>query len=123
MSEKYFAVQFWSGRNETTGDVNKETGLMNIACDIEVFSSKDKRDEYVLEGDENIANLDFDGNCREVVTENQARQLCLGMSDDEFEAHINGALDNEITQVSNAAMQNVRAADQILERYKKLGGS
>jgi len=43
MSEKYFAVQFWSGRNETTGEANKVTGLLNIACDIEVFSSKDER--------------------------------------------------------------------------------
>lgn len=92
MNKKYYAVQFWSGRNTTTGTPNEKTGRMSIACDIESFSSKESRDSWVNAGK---ITSDMQGNCRETVTKNEARSLCLGSSVSEFNEHLEMMLDAE----------------------------
>jgi len=83
--KKYYAVQFWSGRNTTTGTPNEKTGYKSIACDLLSFSSKEARDSYV---DKGKITCDMRGNCREAVTKKQARSLCLGMSVSAFNEHL-----------------------------------
>lgn len=85
MSKKYYAVEFWSGRNTTTGEPNTKTGRMSIACDIEVFDSKSERDKWVENGKETSA---MRGNCRESVTKKELRDLKLGWSIAEFNEHL-----------------------------------
>ncbi|MGZ8220034.1 MAG: hypothetical protein ACXWT0_00150 [Methylobacter sp.] len=90
MNKKYYAVQFWSGRNTTTGTPNEKTGHMSIACDLESFSSKESRDSWV---DTGKTTSDMRGNCREAVTKKEARSLCLGMSVSAFNEHLEMMLD------------------------------
>ena len=93
MSAKYYAVQFWSGRKTTTGQPNEKTGRMSIACDIEVFSSKKDRDNWVENGK---TTSDMRGICREVITKKEARDLCLGMSVASFNEMIEMQIDNKV---------------------------
>lgn len=63
---------------------------MSIACDLLSFSTKEARDRYVSQGK---VTSDMRGNCREIVTKKGARNLCLGMSVDEFNEHLEMMLD------------------------------
>jgi len=90
MSKKYYAVEFWSGRNTTAGSPNERTGRMSKACDIWAFSSKAARDSWV---DAGKITSDMQGNCRKAVAKKEARSLCLGISVGEFDAHLDMTLD------------------------------
>ena len=78
----YYGFQFWSGRNTTTGNPNPSTGRMSKAGNLEIFSTKAERDEWV---DDGKSTADMGGNCRESVTRKQARELCLGLTVAEFD--------------------------------------
>lgn len=67
----YYAVQYRSGANTTTGEPNSR-GRMSIACSPESFSSKSERDEWVSNGEYTSA---MRGNCREAVTVKKLGQL------------------------------------------------
>jgi hypothetical protein len=74
---KFYAFQFKSGRHTTSGQPNENTGRLNKAGNLAVFSSSYNRDRWVDAG--NITS-DMQGNCREAVTAKEARKLHLGMS-------------------------------------------
>ena len=82
---KFYAVEYKSGKNTTTGQPNQKTGYMSIATDSVAFTSKNDRDAWVADGEH---TSDMRGNCRSAVTLRQLRNLCLGMSIDEFAEHI-----------------------------------
>ena len=83
---KYFyAVEYISGRGTTTGQPNQKTGYMSIATDSVAFASKKERDAWVADGE---YTSDMRGNSRAAVSLRQLRNLCLGMSIDEFAEHI-----------------------------------
>ena len=84
---RYYAVQFRSDRDTTTGEPNKRSGRMSRACDLSVFSDKKARDAYVENGK---ITADMRGNCREAVNKQKARNLKAGI---EFEEHIDYMLD------------------------------
>ena len=77
MKKLYYGVEFWSGRNTTTGDHNPRTGRMSIACDIQSFESISARNDWV---DNGKITADMGGNNRETITKKKVRALCLGMS-------------------------------------------
>lgn len=80
--KKFYAVEYLSGRNTTTGQPNPKTGYMSIAIDSVAFTSKNERDAWVADGEH---TSDMRGNCRAAVSLRQLRKLCLGMSIDEFD--------------------------------------
>ncbi len=82
---RFYAVEFFSGKNTTTGTQNPRTGYMSIAHSIEVFSSKNARDEWVNNGK---ITADMRGNCRKAVSKNELRGLNLGLSVADFEQHL-----------------------------------
>ncbi len=78
---KYYAFEYWSGRNTTTGQPNPRTGWHSIAGELVVFRSRKGRDKWVAAGK---VTSDIQGNCREAVTARQARWLHRGMSLDAY---------------------------------------
>lgn len=77
----FYAFQFRSGRNTTTGEPNPRTGRMSKAGSLEVFATRAERDAWVAEGK---TTSDMQGNCREAVTRAEARKLCRGCTMAEF---------------------------------------
>jgi len=78
----FYGIKYWS-RNKrgcTTGEPNTRTGRMSIACDIEVFHSKKKRDEWVKD--------DSPDNPRIAANRSLARAHCWGMDLDSFNEDI-----------------------------------
>ncbi len=86
MNNKYYAFEYWSGRQTTTGEPNKNTGYMSIAGTINIFNNKNDRDLWVLAGK---STCDMSGNDRESVTKKEARNLCLGMTITEYDEMMN----------------------------------
>lgn len=78
---KYLAVQYWSGRDTTTGQANPITGHYSIACAIKSFDTKTERDAWVSSGKSTQA---MRGNCHMAISKRDARNLCLGMSVADF---------------------------------------
>jgi len=74
---KYYAFEYKSGRNTTTGTPNPHTGRMSIAGGLAVFSSKHERDTWVNDG---ATTSDMGGNCRQAVSITGARKLYQGTS-------------------------------------------
>ena len=75
----FYGFHFHGKRSTTTGRPNYRTGHFSIAGDLKVFTSKAERDEWVEESP----------TCkREAVTRKQARELCLGLSMQEFNDYI-----------------------------------
>ena len=87
---QFYAVQYESGINTTTGQPNPRTGRMSKAVNLMVFSKKENRDEWVLKGK---VTSDMQGNCRTSVTKKEARNLQLGMSIIEFNEMLEMILD------------------------------
>jgi len=95
MTTKYFyAVQFMSGRNTTTGQPNAKTGYYSNAVGVNCFKTSAERDEWVSNGESTSA---MRGNCRESVSKKELRDLCLGSSIIEF----NEMLENIQFQADN----------------------
>ena len=88
----FYAVQFESGINTTTGQPNARTGRMSKAVSLMSFSSKDNRDTWV---DAGKVTADMRGNCRKSVTKKEARNLHLGMSVNGFKEMLEMMLDAE----------------------------
>jgi len=85
MSRNFYAVEYKSGRNTTTGQPNSLTGNYSIACNVRAFASKKERDNWVLEGASTSA---MRGNCREEVTLKEARELYSGMNERQFKREL-----------------------------------
>lgn len=68
----YYAVEYSRDETATTGDPNRRTGKLSIACTPVAFYSKQIRKKWVAAAKS--------GNCRQAVTRKELRQLCLGMS-------------------------------------------
>jgi hypothetical protein len=81
MSKYFYAFEFWSGRNTTTGQPNSKTGRMSKAGAAAAFATRSERDEWVNDGE---VTSDMQGNCREAVTKKVLRHLRLGKSLYEF---------------------------------------
>ncbi len=90
---KYYAFQFASGRNTTTGNSNEKTGKYSTAGTLTVFSSKKERDDWVARGK---VTSDMRGNCREAVTAREARELKCGQTLAQFQEEVEFSLDAEI---------------------------
>ena len=90
---KYYAFQFASGRNTTTGNTNEKTGKYSTAGTLTVFSSKKERDDWVARGKATSA---MRGNCREAVTAREARELKCGQTLAQFQEEVEFSLDAEI---------------------------
>ncbi len=90
---KHYAFQYTSGRNTTTGSGNEKTGKHSIAGHLAVFSSKNDRDEWVARGK---VTSDMRGNCREVVTAREARELKCGQTLAQFNEEVDFSLDAEV---------------------------
>ena len=82
---KFYAVEYESGRNTTTGQPNPKTRNYSIASGSCVFASKSERDAWVRDGDQTSA---MRGNCREATTLKVLRKLCLGLSLESFRQRI-----------------------------------
>ena len=75
---KFYAVEYWDGKNTTTGQPNPRTGRMSRACDLVIFQSRSERNEWIKSGRK----------IREAVTRANARQLFAGWSLNDFNEHI-----------------------------------
>ena len=82
--KKFYAVEYKSGKNTTTGTPNARTGRMSIATHPVAFDSKTERDAWVDSGKNTSA---MRGNCREAVSLRQLRSLCAGLSVEDFAMH------------------------------------
>lgn len=91
--KKYYAVQFTSGKNTTTGEANSRTGRMSKAVDLVSFSKKETRDNWVENG--KITSDMQGGNCRKSVTKQEARDLHLGETLAEFNEMLERMLDED----------------------------
>jgi hypothetical protein len=88
----FYAAQFESGENTTTGQPNSRTGRMSKAVNLMAFSKKENRDAWV---DNGKVTSDMRGNCRKATTKKEARNLHLGMSVVEFNEMLDMMLDAE----------------------------
>lgn len=75
--KKYYAFEYSSGRNTTTGQPNESTGRMSTAGRLAVFHSQSDRNKWV---DDGRYTSDMGGCCRESVTSVEARRLHAGQS-------------------------------------------
>ena len=75
---KYYGVRFFGGnRTCTIGQANKVTGHCSVACSVEVFRTREDRDEWV--NNEKIsAPCGCDGGERIAATKKECRGYCLG---------------------------------------------
>ena len=83
--KNFYAVEYSSGCNTTTGEPNARTGRMSIAVSPVAFASKTERGAWVDSGNQTSS---MRGNCREAVTLRQLRDLSLGLSVAEFAEHV-----------------------------------
>lgn len=79
--KNFYAIEYVSGRDTTTGEPNDKTGRMNIAIRAKVFDSYYDRNSWVLAGEYTSA---MRGNCREAATLRQLRKLTRGLSFEQF---------------------------------------
>ena len=93
--KKFYAFEFYSGRNTTTGEPNRTTGSYSTAGFLAVFPSSAQRDEWVENG---RVTADMRGNCREIITAKRARALCAGMTLSEFEDEVEWSLNRTIEE-------------------------
>jgi hypothetical protein len=77
---KYYAFEYWSGRNTTIGQPNKITGRLSIAGDLRCFDTMAERDGWIKYFNR--------GRLREKVTKRESRQLCAGMSVRDYEEYL-----------------------------------
>ena len=107
MKLKYYAFEYFSGRNTTTGDPNIKTGRISIAGHLAVFSNKSDRDLWVKFGE---VTSGMQGNCREFVTARTARKLCHGVSIELYNCAVERLLDLEVglTGVKKSARKRFR---------------
>jgi len=84
MPRTFYAVEFISGRNTTTGTPNPTTGRHSKAVRTAAFTSKADRDKWVSSGK---VTSDMQGNCRESVTEKELRKLLQGLTTEEYNEH------------------------------------
>ncbi len=89
MNRTYFAFQFKSGRNTSTGTPNRITGRMSTAGTLRAFRSAAQRDAWVAEG---CTTSDMTGNCREAISAKEARRLCAGSTTANFQSDVEYAL-------------------------------
>ena len=85
----FYAFEFFSGRNTTSGEPNPRTGRMSKAGSLETFATKAERDNWVNNG---RITSDMGGNCREAVSRREARRLCRGESISEFLTYLSNLL-------------------------------
>lgn len=90
---KFYAFEYHSGRNTTSGQPNATTGRMNTAGNLAIFSKRSARDSWVEKG---RATPDMGGNCRRAVTAKEARSLMAGMSTEDYSHHVSMSVDDEI---------------------------
>ena len=90
---KFYAFEYASGRNTTSGQPNDKTGHLNRAGFLAVFTSRSDRDAWVESGK---STADMGGNCRESVTSSQARKLHLGMSVADYKDMVEMSLDQTL---------------------------
>ncbi len=75
----YMAVRYTGGNTtRTTGSPNPTTGRMSIACEVEAFTSKEARDNFVNRG-----------YLRQAVNKKTLRELKMGMSIAEYKKFYN----------------------------------
>jgi hypothetical protein len=101
-SKNYYAFQYASGLNTTTGEPNPNTGRMSIAGYLAVFTDRKNMDAWVSAGK---TTSDMSGNCRRAVTAKEARSLHRGMSVDSYVEDINMIVDIEVPNTSGHAVQ------------------
>lgn len=89
---KFYAFEYFSGRNTTTGYPNPTTGCMSIAGFVAVFATRSARNAWV---DAGAVTSDMAGNCREAVTAKEARSLKQGMTLPDYAEMIECSLDQE----------------------------
>lgn len=82
---KFYAFEFFSGRQTIWGDANARTGRCSKAGHLAVFTSRTARDAWVSRGK---VTPGMGGNCREAVTAKEARSLCAGDSPAQFEERV-----------------------------------
>lgn len=85
MKRKFYAAEYWSGKQTTTGQPNKLTGRYSKAASLAVFPTAAERDEWVSNGK---TTSDMRGNCREALSADEARRLRAGSSDAEYAEEI-----------------------------------
>ena len=73
----YYAAEYLSGKNTTTGEANPTTKLHSIAIIPRAFASEIERDLWV-----------DSGNCREAMTYDELRGLCRGMTMQRFNEYL-----------------------------------
>lgn len=93
--KKFYAFEFYSGRNTTTGQPNRTTGSYSTAGSLAVFPSSAQRDEWVKNG---RVTSGMRGNCREIITAKDARALCAGMTLSDFDMFVEWCLDRTIEE-------------------------
>ena len=87
MSRLYLGFRFYSGRSTTTGSPHPLTGRYSKAGELVGFESKEKLNQW-LNGERLSAPCGCDGGERIAVTKNEARNLFLGESVEDFEREI-----------------------------------
>jgi len=105
----FYGFHFHDGRNTTTGRPNYRTGHLSIAGDLKVFTSKAERDEWVE------ASPTYQ---REAVTRKQARELCLGLSMQEFNDFIRHEAMTREEQVQE--IRTLKEENRLLKRLAHL---
>lgn len=87
--KRYYGFKFWDGRNTTTGQPNPRTGRMSIAGDLQIFTKKEQRDQWVADAGEKT---------RISCTPSEARRLHRGMDSaayNEMIDHLTWEAENE----------------------------
>ena len=108
----FYAIEYASGRDTTTGDPNPKTGCRNIAIRAKVFDSYYDRNSWVLAGAHTLA---MQGNCREAATLMQLRRLTLGLSFEQFSECV-----KHLHYVKRVSVKLKQRDDQIqLQKLKK----
>ena len=105
----FYGFHFRDGRNTTTGRPNYRTGHLSIAGDLKVFTSKAERDAWVE------ASPTYQ---REAVTRKQARELCLGLSMQEFNDFIRHEAMTKEEQVQE--IRTLKEENRLLKRLAHL---
>jgi hypothetical protein len=82
---RFYGVRFLGGNRAcTTGTPNQVTGRMSVACDIQVFRSKNDREKW-LNNEKLSAPTGCGGGERIAATKADCRKLRFGDSLEEFE--------------------------------------
>ena len=91
MKNYYGIIYFGGNRTCTTGEPNKYTKRLNIACGIEVFTKKEDLENW-LDKEDLYKNTGSGGGERIAATKQECREHCYGMTIDEF----NDFIDNQV---------------------------